>query len=151
MRYVIVSIVSGLLFGLLDGVINANPLARRLFEVYNPIAKAEVNAPVGIAIDLVYGFAMAGIFVLLYKSLPGRSGLAKGASFALMAGFFRVVMYSASQWMMFNVPAASLIYSTAAGLGEMLSLGLLYGLTLKPISSRVKARRDVCPRSDEES
>ncbi len=29
-RYIIVSIVSGILFGILDGVINANPLARRL-------------------------------------------------------------------------------------------------------------------------
>jgi hypothetical protein len=29
-RYVIMSLVSGILFGVLDGLINANPLARRL-------------------------------------------------------------------------------------------------------------------------
>ncbi len=35
-RYIIVSVVSGVLFGILDGVINANSLAQRLFEVYKP-------------------------------------------------------------------------------------------------------------------
>gem|GEM_PF-6004375 len=31
--YIIVSIASGVLLGILDGVINANPLARRLYKV----------------------------------------------------------------------------------------------------------------------
>ena len=131
-RYISVSIVSGILFGIVDGVINANPLAQRLYEVYKPIAKASVNAPAGIAIDMVYGFIMAGMFLLLYKSLPGRTGIVKGISFALLAWFFRVVMYTASQWMMFNVPAEALLYSLVAGLVEMIILGVLYGLTLKP-------------------
>ena len=38
-EYIIVSVVSGILFGILDGVINANPLAQRLYEVFKPIAK----------------------------------------------------------------------------------------------------------------
>ena len=41
-------------------------------------------------------------------------------------------MYTASQWVMFNVPAQTSLYSLIAGLGEMLILGVLYGLTLKP-------------------
>jgi hypothetical protein len=53
-------------------------------------------------------------------------------SFAVMAWFFRVVMSAASQWMMFNVPAETILYSLVAGLGEMLVLGVLYGLALKP-------------------
>ena len=36
--YIIVSLVSGILFGVLDSLINANPFARRLYEVYKPIA-----------------------------------------------------------------------------------------------------------------
>ena len=67
-KYIIVSIVSGLLFGTLDGVINANPLAQRLYEVYKPIAKTSINVPAGIVIDLGYGFVMAGVFLLLYKT-----------------------------------------------------------------------------------
>ena len=133
-RYIIVSVVSGILFGVLDGVINANPLAQRLYEVYKPIARTSINPLAGILIDLVYGFVMAGVFLLLYESLPGGTGLVKGVSFALLAWFFRVVMYAASQWVMFNVPVEALLYSLVTGLGEMLILGMLYGLTLKPVT-----------------
>ncbi len=131
-RYIIVSIISGILFGVLDGVIHANPLAQRLYEIYKPIARTSINPLAGIVIDLVYGFIMAGVFLLLYKSLPGETGLAKGMSFACLVWFFRVVMYAASQWMMFNVTIEALLYSLIAGLGEMLILGVLYGLTLRP-------------------
>ena len=131
-RYIIVSIVSGILFGILDGVINANPLAQRLYEVYKPIARTSVNPLAGIVIDLVYGFVMAGVFLLLYNSLPGETGLVKGVSFAFLAWFFRVVMSTASQWVMFKVPVKALLYSLVTGLGEMLVLGVLYGMTLQP-------------------
>ncbi len=131
--YIIVSVVSGILFGILDGVINANPLAQRLYEVYKPIARTSINPLAGIIIDLAYGFIMAGIFLLLYESLPGITGLVKGVSFAFLVWFFRIVMYTASQWMMFNVPFKVLLYSLIAGLGEMLILGVFYGLTLKPV------------------
>ena len=130
--YIAVSIVGGILFGVLDGVINANPLAQRLYQVYKPIAKTSINPLAGIMIDLVYGFVMAGVFLLLYKSLPGETGLVKGTSFAFLVWFFRVVMYTASQWVMFKVPIEALLYSLVTGLGEMLILGVLYGLTLKP-------------------
>jgi hypothetical protein len=130
--YVIAAVVSGILFGVLDVVINANPLAQRLLDVYRPIARTSVNPAAGIVIDLVYGFVMAGVFLVLYQSLPGESGLLKGASFALVVWFFRVVMSVASQWMMFRVPVRTLAYTLVTGLGEMLILGILYGLTLKP-------------------
>src|SRR5512145_724940 len=129
-RYVIVSVVSGILFGILDAVTHANPLAQKLYEVYKPIAKTSLNPLAGIFIDLVYGFILAGVFLLLYKSLPGETGLVKGVSFALLVWFFRVVMYTASQWVMFNIPTETLLYSLLTGLGEMLILGVLYGLTL---------------------
>jgi hypothetical protein len=130
--YIITSIASGVLFGAMDGLINANPLGRRLNEVYKPIAKTSLNVPAGVVIDIIYGFAMAGIFLLLYESLPGESGLVKGLSFAGLAWFFRVVMSVISSWMMYKVPARTLIYTLVMGLGEMLILGILYGLVLKP-------------------
>jgi len=133
LMYIIISIISGILFGLLDAVINANPLAQRLYEVYKPIAKTSINPLAGIVIDLVYGFVMAGLFLLLYNSLPGEIGLIKGLSFAVLGWFFRVVMYVASQWVMFKISVQTLLYSLVAGLGEMLILGVLYGLTLKPV------------------
>jgi len=131
--YVIVSIVSGILFGIMDGVINANPFARRVYEIYKPIARTTMNPLAGILIDLLFGFVMAGVFLILYASLPGETGLIKGLSFAMLTWFFRVVMYTASQWIMFNVPAKALLYTLFTGLGEMLILGILYGLSLKPV------------------
>ena len=131
--YIIVSLISGVLFGLLDGLINANPIAVKLYEVYRPIAKTSVNFIAGMIIDLAYGLILAGLFLLLYPSLPGGSGLAKGVSYALLVWFFRVVMSVASQWMMYNVPLKTLLYTLLAGLGEMLILGILYGLALRPV------------------
>ncbi|MDH4139939.1 MAG: hypothetical protein OEV43_05145 [Coriobacteriia bacterium] len=114
----------------MDGVVNANPFAQRLLEVYKPIARTSVNPVAGIVIDLAYGFVMAGVFLLLYESLPGSSGLLKGISFAVLVWFFRVAMSIASQWMMFRVRAQTVLYSLLTGLGEMRVLGILYGLTL---------------------
>jgi hypothetical protein len=131
-RYIVVSIGSGILFGVMDGLINANPIAQRLYRVFEPIAKKSINVPAGVVIDLVYGFAMAGIFLLLHASLPGESGVLKGLSFGLLAWFFRVAMGVATQWMTFNVPVPALLYTLGCGLVEMLVLGLLYGLTLNP-------------------
>ena len=64
-RYLMVSIGGGVLFGVLDGVIHANPLAQRLFECYKPLARESVKAGAGIAIDLAYGFLLAALFLLL--------------------------------------------------------------------------------------
>jgi len=136
LRYIVVSFASGILFGILDGIINANPLAQKLYAVYQPIARTSVNAMAGVAIDLVYGFVLAAVFLLLYASLPGQHGMVKGLAFAILVWFFRVAMQAASTWMMFNVPIPTIIYSLVTGLAEMLVLGLLYGLTLRPISLR---------------
>lgn len=133
-RYIAVSIISGMLFGLLDGIFNANPLAQKLYGFLKPLARTSINVPAGLVIDLVYGFVLAGVFLLLYKSLPGQTGLVKGVSFAVLVWFFRVVMYAASQWMTLKVPGMAILYTLLAGLFEMLVLGLLYGLTLKPVN-----------------
>lgn len=132
-RYVIVSVISGILFGVMDGVINGNSLARRLYKVFDPIAKTSINVPVGVVIDIVYGFAMAGIFLLLHGSLPGDTGIVKGLAFGVLVWFFRVVMQVATQWMMFNIPAEALLYTLGCGLAEMLVLGVLFGLVLRPL------------------
>jgi hypothetical protein len=130
--YLIVSILSGLLFAVLDGLLNANPLAVRLYEVFKPIAKTKVNFAAGMIIDLAYGFILAGLFLLLYASLPGATGLVKSLFFGGMAWFLRVGMSVAAQWIMYKVPGKALLYTLLAGLVEMLLLGILFGLTLKP-------------------
>ncbi len=118
----------------MDGLINANPLAKRLFTVYKPILKPKINIFAGIIIDLLYGFILAGIFLLLFKSLPGDNGLVKGLSFAGLLWFCRVIMAVLSNWMMYSIPIKSLLYSLFTGLGEMLVIGIIYGLFLTPWS-----------------
>ena len=133
LRFLIVGLANGLLFGTLDGLINVNALARKLLEVYRPIARTAINIPAGILIDLAWGLVMGFVFLLLYGSWPGRTGLVKGLVFALIVWFFRVVMNAASTGMMFRVPMATLAYLVLAGLVEMLILGVVYGLFLKPL------------------
>lgn len=132
--FIIIALLSGLLFGVLDAIINANTYARRLLAVYKPIARTSINPVAGMVIDLLYGVLMAWLFLQLYQSLPGESGLMKGISFALIAWFFRVVMSSLSQWMMFTIPIKVVFYLLITGLLEMVCIGVLYGLTLEPIS-----------------
>ncbi len=129
-RFLLVGGGAGLLFAVLDGLINANPLAQRLYAVFKPIARSSVNAPAGLVIDLAWGYAMAGIYLLLAGSLPGDP-LVKGLCFGLVAWFFRVAMGAAGQWVAFDIPAAALVYTVVAGLVEMLALGALYGVALR--------------------
>ena len=129
-NYIVISLISGVLFGVLDGFINANPMAVRLNEVYKPITRDSVNFIAGIGIDIVYGFLLAGIFLVLYPSLPGGSGLLKGLSFGVLVWIFRVVMNVLSQWVMYKVPLKTLGYTLLTGFAEMLVLGLLYGAGL---------------------
>jgi hypothetical protein len=131
-RFIIVCLVSGILFGMLDGLINANPYAQKLMECYRPIAKLSVNIPAGIIIDVFYGFVMCGIFLLIYNSLPFESGLMKGIIYGLIIWFFRVIMSVMSTYMMFQVPAKTLFYVLLTGLVEVTILGIFYGLTIKP-------------------
>lgn len=130
-RYILVSLSSGILFGIMDGIINGNPLAQKFYKAFETIAKKSINVPAGITIDIVYGFVMAGLFLMINKSLPGESGIVRGLAFGIIIWFFRVVMQVASQWMMYNIPVKALLYTLACGLIEMLVLGLFYGLTLK--------------------
>ena len=103
-------------------------------EVYRPIARTSLNVVAGSLIDLAYGFILAAVFLIIYEGLPGHSGIVKGLSYALMIWFFRVVMYAASTWIMYNVPIQTIGYSLFAGLLEMLVLGILFGITLKPFN-----------------
>ena len=132
-RFIIVSISSGILFGLLDGIINGNPYAQKLFECYKPIAKTYINIPLGISIDIIYGFVMCWVFLIIYNSIPASNGLVKGVLYGLALWFFRVLMSVITNYMMFEVPLKTLLYVAATGLIEMVIIGSLYGLAIKPV------------------
>ena len=130
-RFIIAAILTGLLFGILDGLINGNPLAVKLMECYNPIAKQTINVPAGIVIDLFYGFVITGIYVIIMQALPTELGIIKGLTYGLGMWFFKVLMSVITNWMMFNIPGKTLIYILLTGLIEMLLLGIINGLIIK--------------------
>jgi hypothetical protein len=132
LRFIIISLLSGLIFAILDGAINANPFAQKLMEVYKPIAKTTINVPAGVAIDFLYGFVMCGIFLLIYNSLPTETPWVKGAVYGLIIWFFRVVMYVFTIYMTQQIPLNTLMYILFTGLIEMVIIGIFYGLTIKP-------------------
>ena len=129
-RYLVAGLTSGLLFAVLDGLLNANPLGQRMLEYLKPIARERMAMAAGLAVDLAWGFAMAGIYLLLRPSLPGQLPVWKGLSFAALAWFFRVLMRAVSDAVMLKVPLASVLYQIAGGAVEMALLGVLYGLLL---------------------
>ncbi len=135
LRFIVVCVVNGILFGTMDALLHANPFAQRLLCAYKPITRASVNATAGVVIDLCYGFILGYLFLLLYKSFPGETGIVKGFSFALIVWFLRVVMGVLSSWMMYTVPVSALLYVAAAGLVEMGVLGVIYGAFLRPFSN----------------
>jgi hypothetical protein len=132
LRYVMVSIAGGILFGFMDGLIHANAWAQELYAVYKPIAKESINVWLGISADLFYGLITAGIFLQLYSSLPGSNGILKGISYAVLMGFFRVGMSVIGEWVTTVVPTKTLMYTLITGCLEMLLLGVVYGWSLKP-------------------
>ncbi len=129
-RQIIAGLVAGLAFLILDGVVNANPLAERLYAAYQPIAKSSVNAIAGSVIDLAFGVILAVLFVRLRPSLPGQTTLMKALSFGVMVWFLRVCMRVAGEWVMTVVPASTHAYTLAAGLVQMLTVAAVVALLL---------------------
>lgn len=130
-KYILASILTGLLFALMDGLINGNPYAAELLAPFQPIARETVNIPAGAIIDVMYGFIISGIFLVILPALPSESGIMKGLAYGIGMWFFRVVMMVFSEWMMFDIPVKTLIYLLVTGFFEMILLGILNGLILK--------------------
>ncbi len=130
LRQIVVGLVAGVAFLILDGLLNANPVAQRAYAVYRPIARSSVNAAAGSVVDLGYGLILVALFVTLRNSLPGTTSLAKGVSFGVMVWFLRVVMRVAGEWVMTTVPPSTHVYSLVAGLVQLLLVAGLIALLL---------------------
>ena len=128
--YLLVGLAGGVIFLMLDAIVNGNPLAQRLSSPYRPIARTRLMIIPALAIDILYGLAMAGLFLLLRGSFPG-GWVGAAISFGLLAWFFRVLMNALGQWVMFDIPVATHLYAISAGLLEMLALGFFFSIAFK--------------------
>jgi len=95
------------------------------------LARKVMPMAAAVAIDILSGLVMAGIFILLRPSFPGGPLIGAGVSFGILAWFFRVLMTALSQWVMFQIPAETHLYNIAAGLVEMVALGLFYAVAFQ--------------------
>jgi hypothetical protein len=120
LRRIAVGLAAGVAFLVLDGLLNANPLAQRMYAAYRPVARPSVNAFAGSVIDVAYGPILVAMFVTLRPCLPGRSGVMKGLSFGGMVWFLRVAMRVAGEWVATTVPASTHVYTLVAGLVQVL-------------------------------
>jgi hypothetical protein len=131
LTYLLVGFGSGLILIVLDALLNGNQYARRLAAPYLPIVREGISIAPAVAIDLLYGLAMAGFFLLLRTSFPGGPIVGSAISFALLAWFFRSVMNALSQWVMFRIPSSTHLYALFVGLVEMLVLGFFYAFAFR--------------------
>lgn len=129
-RQILAGLSAGVVFLVFDAILNANPLAQRLYAVYRPITRPSINPLAGSLIDLAYGVILAWLFVTLRASLPGHTSLLKGFSFGLIVWFLRVVMRVAGEWVVSNVPPLVHAYSLVAGLVQVLVVTIMIALLL---------------------
>jgi uncharacterized membrane protein YeiB len=127
-RQILVGLAAGVVFLVLDGLLNGNPFAQRVYAVYRPIARSSVDAVAGSLVDLAYGLILVALFVTLRHCLPGRTDLAKGLSFGLIVWLLRVVMRVAGEWVVTTVPASAHAYTLLGGLVQMLLVAGLIAL-----------------------
>lgn len=132
-RFIIISIISGVLLMILDSIVNVNPYAQKVYAVFKPILKTTINLPLNLLLYLVNGFALAGFFLFLYKILPG-AGIVKGVSFAVIIWYFRSFTAVLFQFITIPLPARAIVYAMITGLLEILVIGILYALTLKDLA-----------------
>jgi hypothetical protein len=131
--YIIVSVGSGLLLVVLDAVLNANPLALRLYSTYSAIARISIPIIRSILIDIAFGFLLAGFYLILYRAMPVQPGIARAIAFGFLVWVLRSLMNTLSHWTMYNVPAYTHLYALFTGLIQSLAVSLFYGLTLSPV------------------
>ncbi len=132
-RIIVGGIFIGLLLivlGVVSGFFSVNVFKMPMFVSDSTLWRQEFNPYLSVSLDIIYGIILAGLFNLLYMSIPGE-GIMKGIAFGLIIWFFKTVMAMGSIRVMFNVSDKVLIYWTFCGLLEMLVIGTVLGIFYK--------------------
>ena len=132
-RVIIGGIFIGLLMlasGVMSGFFSVAVFKLPIFVSDSTLWRREFNPALSILLDITYGIILAGLFNLLYMSIPGK-GVLKGIAFGLIIWFFKVVMAMGSIRVMFNVSDKILVYWTFSGLLELLVIGSVLGIFYK--------------------
>ncbi|MEA2075277.1 MAG: hypothetical protein U9O85_06040 [Euryarchaeota archaeon] len=116
--------VMGILFIIFDMLIAIS--TSPIFAPYSdlPIWKTPPNILAGLFFDLINGFILVAVYVIIYNGIPGF-GWKKGLYYGLIVGLFRVVMMSFSSIVMYNIPLKLVITSLITGYIEIAILCII--------------------------
>lgn len=107
-------------------------------KALKPFETRDVTEVIAVGILVFKLFIMSGLFILLYPSLWGNSGVVKGLFYGSMLWFFLVVMpFTHPKSLKYDISIGGILYIFFLFLVMFLLLGLLYGLILKPLSAIV--------------
>jgi len=126
-KILLCSITTGVLFVIFDMVI-----AMSTSPVYSPysdltIWKIPPNILAGLIFDLINGFILVAVYMIIYKGIPGF-GWKKGLNYGIIVGLFRVVMMSFSTIVVYNVPLILVITGLITGYIEIVLLCVILAI-----------------------
>ncbi len=117
----------GILFIVFDLLISlsTSPIFSSFSDL--PIWKTPPNISAGIIFDLINGFVLVAVYMIIYNGIPGL-GWRKGFNYGIIVGLFRVVMTSFSSIVMYNIPLPLVITSLITGYIEIVLLCIIVAI-----------------------
>ena len=132
-NFIITGIIIGFIFLLLDMLfaIITNPLLLPYSDL--PIWRIPPNILAGTVFDFINGFILVGVFMVIYKGVPG-TGWKKGVNYGIIVGLFRVVMMSFSTIVMYAIPIEIVTVGLISGYIEIIILCIILSLICEKIN-----------------
>ena len=118
------SIMTGIMFLFFDMLIAI--LTNQIYSPHTnlPIWKIPPNISAGIVFDLINGFILVYVYLMISRGIPG-SGWRKGLNYGIIVGLFRVAMAAFSTVVMYDVPIILVITSLITGYIEIVVLCIM--------------------------
>ncbi len=132
-RVLTCGIITGVLFIMFDMIssISTSPI----FSPYSdlPIWKTPPDILAGVIFDLINGFILVAVYMMIYNGIPGY-GWKKGLNYGIIVGLFRVVMPSFSTIVMYTIPFTLVIASLVTGYIEIVILCVILAVVYEKVT-----------------
>jgi hypothetical protein len=141
-KTVICSIIVGILFIVFDMLIAIT--TSPLYALYSDLAiwKTPPNILVGTIFDIINGFILVGVYMVLYIGIPGL-GWKKGLTYGIIVDLFRVVMMTFSSIVMLDIPLLLVVVSLVTGYIEIIVLCVILALIYEKLGLAEPYKEDL--------
>ena len=132
-RILACGIITGVLFIMFDMIIAIS--TSPIFSPYSdlPIWKTPPDILAGLIFDLINGFILLAVYIIIYNGIPGF-GWKKGLNYGIIVGLFRVVMTSFSTIVMYTIPFTLVITSLVIGYIEIVILCVMLAVVYEKVT-----------------